>query len=137
MACGEPESGCLMSAQAAKRPRILILAQPSPNLSALLTRIKARELDVTLALTCDFAVALCVGNHFAAVVLDAALIRNDDWTVAKSLKLVQPSLPILLLDPRSTGRRASLPQDTDALASYDPSDVLLKLDQLLVDRTPI
>lgn len=126
-----------MSAQAAKRPRILILAQPSPNLSALLAQIKAKALDVTLALTSDSAVALCVGNHFAAVLLDAALIRNDDWTVAKSLKFVQPSLPILLLDPRITGRRASLPPDTDVLASCDPKDVLLKLDQLLVDRTPI
>lgn len=126
-----------MSAQAAKRPRILVLAQPSPNLSALLTQIKARALDVTLALTSESAVAVCVSNHFAAVVLDAALIRNDDWTVAKSLKFVQPSLPILLLDSRSTGRGASLPPDTDALASYDPRDVLLKLDQLLFDRTPI
>ena len=126
-----------MSVPIAKRPRILILAQSSPNLNVILAQIKVEALDVTLALTCDAAVALCVGNHFAAVVLDAALLRNDDWTVAKSLKLVQPSLPILLLDPRSTGRGASLPPNTDALASYDPIDVLLKLDQLLVDRTPI
>ena len=68
--------------------------------------------------------------------LDAALIRNDDWTVAHSLKLVQPSLPILLLDSRGTGRRAFLPLDIDALASCDdPRDVLLKLDQLLLGRT--
>lgn len=126
-----------MSVQAAKRPRILVLAQSSPNLNAILTQIKVEAIDVTLALTCDAAVALCVGNHFAAVVLDAALLRNDDWTVAKSLKLVQPSLPILLLDPRSTGREASLPPNTDALASYDPSDVLLKLDQLLVNRARV
>lgn len=137
MVCGEPESGCFMSAEAAKRPRVLILAESSPNLSALLARIKAEALEVTLALTRDSAVALCVGNHFAAVVLDAALLRNDDWSVAKSLKFVQPSLPILLLDPRSTDRGASLPPDTDALASYDPRDVLFKLDQLLTDRTPI
>lgn len=127
-----------MSAQAAKRHRILILAHPSPNLNALLAQIKTKALDVTLAFTCDSAVALCLSNHFAAVVLDAALIRNDDWTVAKSLKLVQPSLLILLLDPRSAGRRAPLPPDTDALASCkDPRAVLLKLDQFLLGKAPI
>lgn len=137
MVCGEPEGGGFMSAQAAQTPRILILARSSPELTALLARIKAAALEATLALTPDSAVALCVGNHFAAVVLEAALLRNDDWTVAKSLKLVQPGLPILLLDSRSTGRRAPLPPDADALASYDAKDVLLKLDQLLSHRAPI
>ena len=127
-----------MSAQAAKAPRILILAQSSPNITALLARIKPAALEVTLALTRDSAVALCVGNHFAAVVLDAALLRNDDWTVAKSLKLVRPRLPILLLDSRGAGRGAPLPPDIDALASCDDlGDVLLKLDGLLSDRAPI
>lgn len=112
-------------------PRILFLAKSSPTLEFMLTRMKSGGLDVTVALTSDSGVALCLGNQFAAVVLDAALIRNDDWTVAKSLKLIKPSVPILLLDSRSLSRN-ELPLGIDALAScYDPKDVLLKLSHLM------
>lgn len=120
-----------MSALATKSPRILFLAKSSPSLEFMLTRMKSGGLDVTAALTSDSGVALCLGNQFAAVVLDAALIRNDDWTVAKSLKLIKPGLPILLLDSRSISRNG-LPPDIDALAAYDdPKEVLLKLRHLV------
>ena len=119
----------------AKLSRILLLAKAAPGLEFMLTEMKAGRLDVTLALTSDHGVALSVGNQFAAVVLDAALIRNDDWTVAKSLKLVKPTLPIVLLDHRSSPRDA-LPPDIDAIASCDdPKDVLHKL-RLLLSNTP-
>ena len=115
-----------------KRPRLLYLARSSPGLDALLNRIKAAGLEVTLAFTSDSAVALCVGNHFAAVVLDAALIRNDDWSVAKSLKLIKPTLPILLLDPRDATRRNAIPPNIDGLASCDdPNDVLVKVREIV------
>lgn len=55
----------------------------------MLGRIRAAGLDVALALTSDQAVALCVGNHFAVVVLDAVLIRKEDWSVAKSFEAAQ------------------------------------------------
>lgn len=123
-----------MSALMTKLPRVLFLAKSAPSLDFMLTQMKSGGLDVTLALTSDDGVALCLGNHFAAVVLDASLIRKDDWTVAKSLKLIKPGLPIVLLDPRSS-RRDTLPPDIDVCASCDdPRDVLVKL-RYLVSNT--
>lgn len=120
-----------MSALVTKLPRILFLAKAAPSLEFMLAQMKSGGLDVTLALTSDDGVALCLGNHFAAVVLDASLIRKDDWTVAKSLKLIKPGLPIVLLDPRSSSRD-TLPPDIDVRASCDdPKDVLLKLRHLV------
>ena len=123
-----------MSALTAKWPRVLLLARSSQSLESILAQMKSGGLDVTLALTSDQGVALCIGNHFAAVVLDAVLIRNDDWNVAKSLKLVRPSLPILLLDPRSSPRE-TLPPNIDALASCDAKEVLFKIRLLLANAS--
>jgi hypothetical protein len=101
----------------------------------MLTQIKAAGLNLSVAFTPESAVASCLGNHFAAVVLDAALIRNDDWSVAKSLKLVKPTLPILLLDPRDASRKKDLPENIDALAcSDDPNDVLVKLKEIVIQK---
>lgn len=61
-----------MSAPMAKLPRILFLAKSSPSLEFMLTGLKSRAFDVSVALICDSGVALCLGNQFAAVVLEAA-----------------------------------------------------------------
>lgn len=131
--CGEPEpTDCPMSVRATKIPRLLLVAQSSASLGSILSEIKAAGIDVTLALTPDSAVALCLGTHFAAVVLDACLIRNDDWTVARSLKLIKPALPIVLLDSRAQDRRENLPPDVDVLAnSGKPSQVLCQIRKLI------
>lgn len=88
--------------------------------------------QVLLAFTADQGVAACMSSHIAAVVLDAAFMREADWTVAKSLKLIRPSLPILLLDGRDAARRDGLPEWIDAVASKEShEDVLARLKELL------
>lgn len=115
-----------------KIPRLLLVAQSSPNLSAIENELKAAGINVTLAFTSDSAVALCLGTHFAVAVLDARLIRSDDWTVARSLKLVKPTLPIVLLDSRTQDRRENLPPNIDVLASSDkPGHLLCQIRKLL------
>jgi DNA-binding response OmpR family regulator len=119
-------------ARGERAPQILCLAQPSANVSSTLRKIKRTGFDVSMAFTADQVVAECIGNPVAAVVLDAAFIRNDDWSVAKSLKLVRPGLPILLLDRRDVSRRNGLPECIDAAAKADdPKEVAVKLRQLL------
>lgn len=119
-----------------KLSRILLVAASSASFDATLAQIKEARLDVAIALTADQAVAVCLGSHFAAVVLDAALIRKENWSVAKSIKLVKPALPILLLDSRAVAREGGLPAHIEALATHnDPGEVLLKLKQLLQDKT--
>lgn len=53
----------------------------------------------------------------AAAIVDAESVRGREWSVVKSLKLVRPSLPIILLDERSSGRSLSLPEGVDELVS--------------------
>lgn len=126
----------LMSAQTTKLQRILWLAESRAHLDLMLGQINAAGLDVALVFTSDYAVAACASNDFAAVLLDAALIRNDDWSVAKSLKLIKPSVPILLVDSRNVSRKDTLPPNIDALAKLDdPKDVLLKLKGLLAQES--
>ena len=113
-------------------PQILCLAQSSRSLGPILRELKISGFEITVAFTADQGVAVCVGNQFAAVLLDAAFIRNDDWTVAKSLKLVKPGVPILLLDCRDRSRGKDRPPGIDAVAgSSDPKKVVAGLRQCL------
>lgn len=124
-----------MFAQTTKLPEVLFLAQPSVDVNAILSCIKAAGFTVVVAFTSQDAVAVSLNNHFASIVLDAAHIRNDNWSVAKSLKLIKPSLPILLLDHRNANRRGAIPSDIDAVASCDnPKDVLVELRRLLSEK---
>jgi DNA-binding response OmpR family regulator len=98
----------------------------------MLREVKTSGFEVTMAFSAAQGVAVCMGNQVAAVLLDAAFIRNDDWTVAKSLKLVKPNVPILLLDCRDLSRRKGLPPSVDAVAnSGDPKKVLAELRRCL------
>ena len=115
-----------------KVPQILCLAQSSRNLSPMLREVKTSGFEVTMAFTADQGVAVCVANQVAAVLLDAAFIRNDDWTVARSLKMVKLGVPILLLDCRARSRGKGLPPGIDAVASPgDPKKVLAELRRCL------
>jgi len=57
------------------------------------------------------------GAIVAAVIVDAESVRGKEWPVVKSLKLVRPSLPIILLDERSGIRNLELPEGVDELVS--------------------
>lgn len=115
-----------------KRPRILCIAESVANFNPLLHAISLSGYQVSLAFTTDQGVAACMNNHIAAVVLDAMFMREADWPVAKSLKLIKPSLPILLLDGRDASRTRELPGWIDAVASKEsPEEVLARLKDLL------
>jgi len=102
----------------------------------MLRAISVSGYQVLLAFTADQGVAACISSHIAAVVLDAAFMREADWPVAKSLKLIRPSLPILLLDGRDATRRDGLPQWIDAVASKEShEDVLARLKELLASAS--
>jgi DNA-binding response OmpR family regulator len=122
----------MQSTRGQNGPQILCLGQSSANLSPVLREIKKSGFEVTLALTAEQAVAVCMNNQVEAVLLDAAFIRNDDWSVAKSLKLIKPLVPILLLDSRDLSRRDGLPASIDAVASAnDPREVSIELKRCL------
>ncbi|MBZ5490281.1 MAG: hypothetical protein LAO76_05040 [Acidobacteriia bacterium] len=79
--------------------------------------MKGSYYSVLTAATPDQGVAMCVAQFVAAAIVDAESIRGKEWSVVKSLKLVRPLLPIVLLDERSDGRDLSLPEGVDQLVS--------------------
>lgn len=86
-----------------------------PGLRALQEAIQRHGYEVLLAFTADHAVAVSISNHCDAVILDAELIRAEAATLAQTLKLARPEIPILLLDHREDRtRKDSLPHGVDA-----------------------
>jgi DNA-binding NtrC family response regulator len=99
------------------RIRILCIACSASGLSTLEQTLKRLPYSVLTAATPDQGVAMCVAQFVAAVIVDAKSVRGKEWPVVKSLKLVRPSLPIILLDERSGSRNLELPEGVDELVS--------------------
>jgi DNA-binding NtrC family response regulator len=99
------------------RIRILCIACSASGLSTLEQTLKRLPYSVLTAATPDQGVAMCVAQFVAAVIVDAESVRGKEWPVVKSLKLVRPSLPIILLDERSGSRNLELPEGVDELVS--------------------
>lgn len=117
----------------AKSLRVLCVAQSLARLEALQGAIAENGYSVSLAFTADHAVAACVGNEFAAVVLDAEMIRAAGSGVAEAIKMVRPRLPILLIDHREDpARYGFLPKGVNAsVTDMTPTAVLSALTYLL------
>jgi len=76
--------------------------------------------------TTDQAVAVCVSNRIDAVVLDQEFfVEVDGWSVAQSLKMVKPSICVLLVT-RARPLQKGLPKGVDALVSNRDSEAILQ-----------
>jgi DNA-binding response OmpR family regulator len=104
-------------------PTVLCVVDRRRNaLTRLLRRCGFRVLET---FTTDQAVAIAVANRVDAVVLDQDLFRETEgWSVAQSLKLVRPSIRVLLVT-RSVRLKDRLPRGVDAMVSNrDPRRTL-------------
>ena len=119
-----------------KPERILCVAQSFPRIEALEAAIRESGYSLLLAFTPDHAVAACVNSEFAAVVLDAELVRGEGEALAEALKLIRAKLPILLIDHREDPTRKDvLPKGVDAVViDSSPAAVLAELKALLADN---
>jgi DNA-binding response OmpR family regulator len=100
-----------------KKPheRVLCVGPLLPALRSLQEAIQRQGYDVLLAFTADHAVAVSIANSCDAVIVDAELIRAEGATLAETLKLARPEIPVLLLDHREDqSRRDALPKGVDA-----------------------
>ena len=86
-----------------------------------------REYDVLSASTPEQVVAVCVSNHISAVVLDSEFSTESGWSAARTLKMVNPQLPVMLLLKNDD---ADVPSGIDAIAPSH-SHMLTKLRGLL------
>jgi hypothetical protein len=65
--------------------------------------------------------------------VDAESLRGKEWPVVKSLKMVRPSLPIILLDDRRTEREVVLPEGiSDVLSLSSLAELGEKIRQILI-----
>src|SRR5689334_23017686 len=82
--------------------------------------------NVIETFTTDQAVAMCVSNRIDAVVLDQEFfVEVDGWSVAQSLKMVKPSICVLLVS-RSKPLTKVLPTGVDAMVSNRDGEAILQ-----------
>jgi CheY-like chemotaxis protein len=110
-----------------EKPRILCVSRSASQLKVICSALPSREFEVVTATTAEQAVAVCVSNNLAAVVLDSEFSTATGWSAAQTFKMVKPHLPVVLL---ARDHEQSLPHGVDAVAATH-SAILHKLNALL------
>ena len=113
-----------------EKPRILCVSRSSSQLEAIRSALPSRDYEVVAASTPEQAVAVCVSNNLAAVVLGSEFSTEAGWSAAQTFKMVKPQLPVVLL---GHDHLQALPHGVDAVAP-DYSAIQNKLDELLNRR---
>jgi CheY-like chemotaxis protein len=112
-----------------RKPRILCVSRSEYQLRTICSSIPSQEYEIVSASTPEQAVAVCVSNQLAAVVLDSEFV-TDGWSAAKTLKLVNPKVPVVLLGWNDD---KDAPHGVDAIAATY-SHLAHKLEALLKTR---
>jgi len=110
-----------------EKPRILCVSRSASQLKVICSALPSREFEVVTATTPEQAVAVCVSNNLAAVVLDSEFFTETGWSAARTFKMVKPHLPVVLL---GHDHQESPPHGVDAVAATH-SAILHKLEALL------
>lgn len=110
-----------------KKPRVLCVSRSAYQLRVMHDAFPARDFDVLSASTPEQAVAVCLGDHVSAVVLDSEFSTESGWSAAQTLKMVNPHLPVMLL---LNSADDTVPSGIDAVA-HSHSHLLPKLKVLL------
>ncbi len=110
-----------------EKPRILCVSRSAYQLRTMRSAFPLWEYEVLSASTPEQAVAVCVSNHISAVVLDSEFSTEAGWSAARTLKMVNPQLPVLLLLNTADG---PVPSGVDAVV-HSHSHILPKLKGLL------
>ena len=110
-----------------EKPRILCVSRSAVQLREMRNAFSTSQYEVLLASTPEQAVAVCINNRVAAVVLDSEFLTEAGWSAAQTFKMVDPHLPVMLV---LEGAAGSVPSGVDAVAA-GPSHILPKMKGLL------
>jgi DNA-binding NtrC family response regulator len=110
-----------------EKHRVLCVSRSPFQLREMRSAFPAREYEVFTVSTPEQAVAVCLNNKVAAVVLDSEFSTEAGWSAAQTFKMVDPHLPVMLLLKSAEG---TVPSGVDAVAP-GPSHILPKLKVLL------
>ena len=97
--------------------RATVLCLVDRRRAHLTNAVEVAGYRVLEALTTDHAVALCAQRAVDAALLDQGVYTETaDWSVAQSMKLVRPSVFVVLMT-RATLIGPALPKGVDAVVS--------------------
>lgn len=113
-----------MPSSDAHSQRVLCVACSPKALNVLDRALRYSQLRILTAATREHGVAICVAETVSLAVLDAQSIRGEEGSVAKSLKSVRPTIPIILLEERR--HRSEVPAGVDAVVPLSDPEKLLK-----------
>ena len=107
--------------------RVLCVSESTIQMKEMCSAISSMHYEAVSAFTPQEAVACCSSNHVVAVVLDSEFLTEEGWSAAQSIKMLNPALPILLLEQ---GHNGDIPSGIDGVAMTVPT-MLQKLAALL------
>jgi DNA-binding NarL/FixJ family response regulator len=99
----------------ANLPRVLCIGCSSMVFERLHQCLKYGDLTVVSAITSEQAVANCVANMISLAIIDCDSMPDRQWSVAQSLKMVRPALPVILLEKDE--KHLKMPAGIDAVVS--------------------
>lgn len=97
-----------------EKPRILCVSRSPSQLEAICSALPSRDYEVVSASTPEQAVAVCVSNNVAAVVLDSEFSTEAGWSAARTFKMVNSHLPVVLVGRH---QEQGPPNGVDAVAT--------------------
>jgi DNA-binding NtrC family response regulator len=100
------------------RTEILILLLLGTRSRFLQQLLQSEGYATAYASTAAHALALCVSSPIQAIVIDERLLASvDGWSVAQSVKMVKPALPVILFSDRRDAEAMTLPTAVDFVVS--------------------
>lgn len=95
--------------------RVLCIGCSSTVLERLHQCLRHSDLSVVSAITSEQAVANCVANMISLAIIDSDSMPGRQWSVAQSLKMVRPAVPVILLEKDE--KHLKMPAGIDAVVS--------------------
>jgi DNA-binding NtrC family response regulator len=111
--------------------RILCVTPFAAHHETLQSVLHSAKYRIASCMTVDQAIAFCISNRVAAIVLDSAFLTEQDWSAVQTFKSICSGVPILVL---ADNHDEKIPQEVDAVAKT--AELILKKLQQLVDRHP-
>lgn len=115
-----------------RQPIKVLCVACSPGTIAQLQHVLSHsQVQILSAATRDHAVAICVSHAVSIAVIDGESIRGQELSLAEALKMIRPSLPIILLEERRRPE-SEIPQHIDLIVPVGaPDGLLAKLQELI------
>jgi DNA-binding NarL/FixJ family response regulator len=113
-----------------RRITVLCVACSPQALERLKRLLQHSRIHILSAASREQAVALCVSHAVSIAVIDGESLRGQELPLAEALKIIRPSLRVVLLEERQ--ERRDLPPNVDSVVPAGAPEYLLgEIEELL------